>query len=116
MKMAIIRKNIKTILLLAFIVPLIGFVALSVWPSHAGANTGLVNPPYAPWLLQYVGQNVRVTFVTVPTELGTNLEKTSALKLLEAGQAGIVVTFRPNRTVFFPYSEILSIEPIYNRN
>ncbi len=114
--MAIIRKNVKAIVLLTFIVPLISFAVLSAWPGYAGANTGLVNPPNGPWLLQYVGQNVRVTFVTVPTHLGTNLEKTSALMLLEAGNAGIVVTFRPNRTVFFPYSEILSIEPIYNRD
>ncbi len=112
--MATIRKNIKAILFLGFIVPLIGFVVISAWPSYAGTNTGFVNAPTGPWLPQYVGQNVRVTFVTVPVQLGTNFEKTSALKLIEAGDTGIVVTFRPNRTVFFPYSQIMSIEPIYN--
>jgi len=112
--MATIRKNIKAILVMAFIMPLIGYVVISAWPSYAGTNTGFVNAPTGPWLPQYIGQNVRVTFVTVPAHLGTNFEKTSALKLVDAGNAGIVVTFRSNRTVFFPYFQIISIEPIYN--
>lgn len=112
--MEIIRKNRKLVLLSAFFLPLIGFVVLSAWPSYAAvSNTPSINPN-APWLPQYEGQNVLITFVTVPTHLGTGFQKTSALKLIDVEDSGVVVTFRPNRTAFFPYSQIVSIEPIYH--
>jgi hypothetical protein len=65
------------------------------------------------WLSQYEGQTVKITFVSIPSHLGTNISRTSYLRLIEAGESGVVVGFRPNRTVFFPYFQIVSIEPNY---
>ena len=115
-KMRIFGRNIKMVLLLTGIAAVICLAAISVRPSYAVAGNNSTKLLSGTWLSQYEGHNMRVTFVDVPTYLGAGLSKTSSLKLLEAGSAGIVVTFRPTRTVFFPYSEIAAIEPIYTSN
>lgn len=109
-------KNIRAVLLFAGIAGIICLAAVLAKPSYAQLNNQPVRSVRDLWLSQYEGQNMRVTFVTVPTYLGTDLQKTSALKIVEASDAGIVVNFRPSRTVFFPYSQIASIEPIYRSN
>lgn len=99
------------VLICAGIAAVAFFATVMVRPSYG--SSAMIRPLSGQWLSQYTGQNVKVTFVSVPTFLETDLQKTSALTLLEAGNAGIVVTFRPSRTVFFPYSQIAAIEPIY---
>ncbi len=111
--MRIVTKETKTILLCIIIAAVIFFTVVLTRSGYARMNAGSLKTWSGPWLSQLEGQNVRVTFVTTPTYLGTDLGKIAALQLLEAGQAGIVVAFRPNRTVFFPYSQIAAIEPIY---
>jgi hypothetical protein len=111
--MRIFKKDIKNVLLCMFIAAVIIFMVVLVKPGYARMNTGSVRTWSGSWLSQFEGQNVRVTFVSVPSYLGTNLGQISALQLIEAGQAGVVVGFRPSRTVFIPYSQITSIEPIY---
>ncbi len=108
--MGTVGKYFKVVLLCAGIMVIISVAAVLA----RGQNFGSFRTGTSIWLSQYEGQNMRVTFVTVPTFLGTDLGKTAALNLLEAGPAGIVVRFRPSRTVFFPYTEIAAIEPIYN--
>jgi hypothetical protein len=110
MKMGTVRKNFKVVLLCVGIAAVICVATVIA----RGQDMGLIRPHTSMWLSQYEGQNMRVTFITVPTFLGTDLGKTAALNLVEAGPTGIVVRFRPSRTVFFPYSEIAAIEPIYN--
>ena len=114
--MGSIKKNINVILLGVGIAGVVCIVAILANPSYASLNNEANRSFARPWLSQYERRTVRVTFVTVPSYLGTDLEKTSALRIVEVGQAGIVVTFRPSRTVFFPYSQIASIEPIYRNN
>jgi hypothetical protein len=59
------------------------------------------------WLNQYDCGMVRITFVTAPADLQT----ISTLRLVKAGNSGIVLTYGNNRMVFFPYNNIISIEP-----
>jgi hypothetical protein len=113
--MGFFRKNVKVVLLCVGIASVIYMAIVATRPSYAVSDQA-IRPLRGPWLSQYEGQNVRVTFVSVPTFLGTDLQKTSALTLIEAGNAGIVVSFRPSRTVFFPYCQIAAIEPIYRTN
>ena len=112
--MKVLKKNFK-IILLCMVISAGIFLALALTrPGYAGMmNDGSFRTWGGTWLSQYEGHVVKVTFVNVPTYLGTDLGKTSALQILEVGQAGIVVTFRPSRTVFLPYSQIAAIEPIY---
>ncbi len=109
--MEILRKNVKAALLCVCIAVVILFSIAAVRPGYAGG----INSTRS-WLSQYEGENMRITFVSAPSFLETDLQKTSALTLVNAGDAGIVVTFGPKRTVFFPYSQIAGIEPIYRRN
>lgn len=114
--MRVVKKNMKAVLLLATIAAVVCIGVVLVRPSYAGMNANTVIPISSVWLSQYVGHTVRVTFVSAPSYLGTDLQKTSSLSLIEVGQAGIVVSFRPSRTVFFSYSQIAAIEPIYRTN
>jgi hypothetical protein len=99
--MATFKKNIKAILLCVGLAAVICIAAVLVRPSYAQmGSTGL-------WLSQYQGEVIRVTFVSAPMDL----DKISALRLVKAEQSGIVVTFGNKRTVFYPYSHIISIEP-----
>ena len=59
------------------------------------------------WLSQYEGTLVRTTFVTAPQDL----DQIFTTRLVKAEQNGIVLTFGNRRTVFFPYSNIISVEP-----
>ena len=110
--MAALRKNKKMILLCAVVAAVICLTVILVRPSSAG----LVKPmmPFSGhWLSQYEGQNVRITFVSAPLHLASDFNRITYLRLIEADETGIVVGFRPQRTVFFPYSQIVSIEPSY---
>jgi hypothetical protein len=112
-KMKTITKNIKAILLFIGIAAVIFFAGILTRPGYTAMNNNSSRPRIGQWLSQYEGQTVKITFISAPIHIAADLEKISSLTLLEAGQNGIVVTFRPQRTVFFPYSQIISIEPIY---
>jgi hypothetical protein len=60
------------------------------------------------WLSRYEGQLVRTTFATTPPDL----DKIFTTRLVKAEQTGIVLIFGNRRTVFFPYSNIISVEPM----
>ena len=111
--MKILEKNAKTVFLFTVIIVAICITMVLTGPGYARINTNSLNIRTGPWLSQYEDKVVRVTFETVPSYLGTDFSKTTALKIVEAGDAGIVVSFRPNRTVFFPYTQIAAIEPLY---
>ena len=108
-----IQKNFKVILLCAGFIVVICLALVLARPSYAGTEAGLGKTWKGQWLSQYEGEKVKITFVEAPTYVANDLNKVSYLELIEAGPAGIVVGFRPQRTIFFPYHRILSIEPIY---
>jgi hypothetical protein len=64
--------------------------------------------PVTLWLSRYEGQLVRTTFLETPPDL----DKIFTTRLVRAEPTGIVLTFGNRRTVFFPYSNIISIEPM----
>ena len=107
------RRNRKLILVCAGFTVVICLAVMLVRPSYAGMNVVPVKPWMDHWLSQYKGQTVKITFVSAPSHLATDLSRISYFRLIEACDAGVVIGFRPNRTVFFPYSQIVSIEPNY---
>ncbi len=132
--MRTIQKNFKAVVLCTGLIAVICLAFVLTRPGYAGANlpnvpnvptyagTNLPNMPMndlgsigkSQWLAQYEGKRVRVTFVQAPTHIANDLNKTTYLDLIEAGPTGIVIGIRPQRTVFFPYEQIVSIEPSYN--
>lgn len=111
--METIRKNFKIILLCAGFMVVICLVLVLARPTYANLGYEMAKTWTGPWLTQYEGQKVKITFVEAPIHVAKDLKKISDLELVEAGPTGIVVGFRPQRTVFFPYYQIMSIEPIY---
>lgn len=111
--MSAFRKNRKMILLCAGLAAVICLAVVLARPTYARMSVAPIKAWSGPWLSQYEGQTVKITFVSTPSHLETDLGKISYLQLVEAGPAGIVVKFRPKRTVFFPYSQIVSVEPNY---
>ena len=111
--MRTVQKKFKVILLCTGFTAVVCLALVLARPTYANTGYEMVKPWSGPWLTQYEGRNVKITFVEAPTYVASDLKKVSTLNLVEAGPAGIVVSFRPERTVFFPYYQILSIEPIY---
>ncbi len=129
--MKTIQKNFKAVVLCTGFVVVICLAFVLARPGYAGANlpntsnyagTYLPNVPSndfgsigkPQWLSQYEGKRVRVTFVQAPTHIANDLSKTTYIDLIEAGPTGIVVGIKPQRTIFFPYEQIVTIEPVYN--
>jgi hypothetical protein len=79
-------------------------------PQEQQVNRQLqpVSEPASFWLSKYEGQLVRTTFATTPPDL----DKIFTTRLVKAEQTGIVLIFGNRRTVFFPYSNIISVEPM----
>ncbi len=75
-------------------------------PLSVEGSTGITPQTY--WLSPYEGGAVRVTFVIVPPDL----EKIFTFRLVKAEQTGLVLRFGNKRTLFFPYSNIISVEPM----
>jgi hypothetical protein len=115
MKMRMIQKNYKAISLCAGFIVVICLVIALTRPGYAGINNNFGKSLNGQWLSQYEGQRVKITFVEAPKHVANDLKKTMYLDLIEAGPTGVVIGLRPQRTVFFPYYQIMSIEPIYNR-
>jgi hypothetical protein len=113
--MITIRKNFKAISLCAGFMVVICFLIVLTRPGYAGMNNGFVKTWNGQWLSQYEGQRVKITFVEAPKHVANDLKKTMYLDLIEAGPTGVVIGLRPKRTIFFPYYQIMSIEPVYNR-
>ena len=70
------------------------------------------NPPASPaeplWLSKFEGKLVRVTFVQAPPDL----EKTFTCPLIKAEQSGIVLRFGNQRQLFYPYNNIICVDPM----
>jgi hypothetical protein len=60
------------------------------------------------WLSQFENKMVRVTFVQTPPDL----DRTVTFYLVKADQSGIVLTFGNKRQVFYPYSNIVCVDPM----
>ena len=124
--MRTIKKNFNAIILCTGFVVVICLAFIISKPGYAvavanGTNTNtstFVRPmnanTNAQWLSQFEGKRVRITFVEAPTHIATDLRKTTYIDLINVGPTGIVVGVRPQRTIFFPYTQIVTIEPTYN--
>ena len=126
--MKTIQKNFKAVVLctgfvavicLAFVLTRPGYARANFQnvPAYTGTNVPVndfANIGKSQWLSRYEGQRVRVTFVQAPTHIANDINKTTYLDLIEAGPTGIVIGIKPQRTIFFPYEQIVSIEPVYN--
>ena len=118
--MRTIQKNFNAIVLCTGFVVVICLAFINSRPGYAvenGTNNNNINFAKAlntQWLSQYEGKRVRVTFTEAPTHIANDLKKTTYIDLIDAGPTGIVVGLRPQRTIFFPYSQIVTIEPYYN--
>jgi hypothetical protein len=112
--MKTIQKNFKAVVLCTGFVVVICLAFVLAKPGYAGATNDLGRIWKSQWLSQYEGQRVRVTFVQAPTHIANDLSKTTYLDLIEAGPTGIVIGIKPQRTIFFPYEQIVTIEPVYN--
>ncbi len=69
-------------------------------PSQARQDTGDL------WLSHFVGDEVVVTFVAAPPNMGRTAEAT----LMDAEAPGIVLRFGKEE-IFFSFSNIISVEP-----
>ena len=115
--MKTIQKNFNAIVLCTGFVVVICLAFILSKPGYAIANSqnnDLSRLWKSQWLSQYEGKRVRITFVEAPTHIASDLRKIQYLDLVDAGPTGIVIGIRPERTVFFPYEQIISIEPSYN--
>ncbi|MBN2591576.1 MAG: hypothetical protein JXA96_17045 [Sedimentisphaerales bacterium] len=118
--MRTIQKNFKAVVLCTGFVVVICLAFVLAKPGYAGVNNGnaanidLGRILQAQWLSQYEGKRIRVTFAEAPTHIANDLKKTTYIDLINAGPTGIVVGIKPQRTIFFPYTQIMSIEPVYN--
>ena len=115
--MATIQKNFNAIVLCTGFIIVICLAFIASKPGYAGANfanNDMGKIWKAQWLSQYEGQRVRITFVQAPTHIANDLNKTQYLDLVDVGPTGIVIGIRPERTIFFPYTQIVTIEPSYN--
>ena len=67
-----------------------------------------VSAPAPLWLSKFEGKLVRVTFDQTPPDL----EKIFTCPLVKAEQTGIVLRFGNQRQLFFPYSNIICVDPM----
>ncbi len=60
------------------------------------------------WLSKFEGKLVRVTFAETPPDL----DKQFTCPLIKVEQTGIVLRFGNQRQLFFPYSNIICVDPM----
>jgi len=113
-KMKTIQRNFSAIVLCTGFIIVICLAFIVSKPSYGVANNDLGRIWKTQWLSQYEGKRVRITFTEAPKHIANDLNKTQYLDLVDVGPTGIVVALRPQRTIFFPYSQIVTIEPSYN--
>jgi hypothetical protein len=80
-------------------------------PAAVGRNPVTITPVGSSstlWLSKFENRMVRVTFVETPPDL----EKQFTCPLVKAEQTGIVLRFGNQRQLFFPYSNIICVDPM----
>jgi hypothetical protein len=95
-------KNIERILLL-FIVFIGIFLVSGFFPSSIYGNQETKRP----WLEQFENGPVTVTFITAPPEK----EKIIDARLISVETCGLVLRLPKDRNKFFPYANIISVDP-----
>ena len=87
---------------LAGIIAVISIIAALVRPIYADSTE-----TNKPWLSRFEGGPVSVTFITAPPEK----DKTIDARLIFVEASGIVLRFPKERDKFFPYANIISVDP-----
>jgi hypothetical protein len=102
--MQTIHNHYKTILICSAVTGLIIFAGLSIKPAQAQIRTG------SHWLSQYDGKIIQVTFNSVPP----GKDKIEKVRLVLVQSTGIVVKYEGPNAIFYTFSNIIAIDPIYN--
>lgn len=90
------------------IVGLIGIIAVvSIIAALSGSMYAGTSEESKSWLSRFEGGPVSVTFITAPPEK----EKTEDARLIFAEPSGIVLRFPKERDKFYPYTNIVVIDP-----
>ena len=98
--MRTLRKNgIPLIVLVVVVVVAVALVAY-------GATSSERRSPSDTWLSHFVGDEVVVTFISAPPDMG----KTIKSKLMDAESAGIVLKIE-DQEIFFTFANIIAVEP-----
>lgn len=92
----------RIIIGLVGIIAVISIIAALARPIYAGSSE-----PSKPWLSRFEGGPVSVTFITAPPEK----KKTEDARLIFVETSGIVLRFPKERDKFFPYANIISVDP-----
>ena len=93
----------KIIIGLVGIIAVISIIAALSRPMYAGTS----NEESKSWLSRFEGGPVSVTFITAPPEK----DKTEDARLIFAESSGVVLRFPKERDKFFPYTNIVVIDP-----
>ncbi len=89
---------------------LVAVVALAIVVSVAGVLAGPIYGSQSsrrPWLSQFEGGPVIVTFVSAPPQKSWIMEA----KLIFTEASGLVLRFPKERDKFFSYGNIISVDP-----
>lgn len=89
---------------------LLGLVLLAVLIIMIGLFTAPIygiQTAKRPWLMQFENGPVTVTFITIPPEK----EKIIDARLISVETCGLVLRLPKDRNIFYPYANIISIDP-----
>ena len=90
------------------IIGLIGIIAvISIIAALSGPMYAETSEESKSWLSRFEGGPVSVTFITAPPEK----TKTEDARLIFVEASGIVLRFPRERDKFFPYANIISVDP-----
>ena len=96
-----IKSKYRIIILCSVLLAILLIVGVLSRPSYAN------QPSQKFWLSSYEGKMAVVTFITKPPEM----EQVSRGRLIGVESTGVILRFSGTNNVFYPYSNIISIDP-----
>jgi hypothetical protein len=95
-------KTIRNVFLFAGILFSLALVSV-LFPTSIYGYQG----PERPWLKQFENGPVKIVFIKAPPEM----ERIANARLISVETSGLVLRFSKSRNKFFPYANIISVDP-----